>query len=63
MGHLHQIANIVPGGSEAEKNGNAAAALAEMVGALVLARAVDDWQLASDLLAAARNDLTSRFGG
>ena len=60
--HLQQLQDIVPGETDAKKRRTALSALSEMVGALILARAVDDDDLAGELLDAARDDITSRLG-
>jgi TetR/AcrR family transcriptional repressor of nem operon len=61
--HLQQLQEILPGDTETEKRRHAMTALAEMVGALILARAVDDRTLAGELLDTARDDLAGRFKG
>ena len=61
--HAKQLEAIVPGNTEVDRRRNALAALSQMVGALILARATDDETLADELLGAAREDLTNRFAG
>lgn len=56
-GLIDILAGTLPGGSAAEKRRKALAAMAEMVGALALARAVGDDALSKEILAAAREDL------
>jgi TetR/AcrR family transcriptional repressor of nem operon len=60
--HLQQLSEIVRGGDQKEKRRNAMATLAGMVGALLLARAVDDRRFAAELLETTRSDLADRFG-
>lgn len=57
--YLEILSKIMPGGSTAEKRRQAMATLAEMVGAIVLARAVDDPDLSKSILEAAAKDLTA----
>lgn len=52
------VARHAPGGSKPEGRKQALATTATMVGALILARAVDDRQLGDDVLAAALEQLT-----
>lgn len=54
------LADAAPGRTKAEKRKRAIAAFAEMVGALVLARAVNEPELAREILRTATSDLTSR---
>jgi TetR/AcrR family transcriptional regulator, transcriptional repressor for nem operon len=54
------LAKVVPGRSRAARRRAALAALAEMVGAIMLARTVDDRNLSNEILAAAVSDLTGR---
>lgn len=61
--HLALLAEHLPGRTQTERRRKAMAFLAEMVGALVLARAVDDKHLARDLLGAATDDLKGRASG
>jgi TetR/AcrR family transcriptional repressor of nem operon len=61
--HARQLEAIIPGNARADKRRNALAALSQMVGALILARAMDDDTLADELLQAAREDLTGRLAG
>lgn len=51
------LSRILPGRSAAAKRRKALAAMAQMVGALAIARAVDDDALSQEILAAAREDL------
>jgi TetR/AcrR family transcriptional regulator, transcriptional repressor for nem operon len=51
---LETLAGVVPGKSKAEKRQRAAVTLASMVGAIVLARAVDDEALSKEILRAVR---------
>ena len=51
---LDTLVRIVPGRSRAARRQRALACLSTMVGALILARAVDDAKLSSEILAAAR---------
>jgi TetR/AcrR family transcriptional repressor of nem operon len=51
------IAKAVPSGSKAARRRKALAAMAELVGALTLARAVDDPSLSDEILDAARREL------
>jgi TetR/AcrR family transcriptional repressor of nem operon len=47
-------------GSKAARRRRAIAAMAQMVGAIVLSRAVDDSALSDEILAAAKHDLLAR---
>ena len=47
---IDQLARLLPGESEHAKRARAVAAIASMVGALVLARAVDDAELSDEVL-------------
>src|SRR6516165_1250229 len=58
---LAALARVVPGRSEAEKRKRSIAAMAEMVGAVVLARCVGDRELADEILTIATTDLMSRY--
>jgi TetR/AcrR family transcriptional repressor of nem operon len=49
---LALLSNVVPGRSKAQRRRKAIAALAEMVGAMILARAVNDPALSNEILAA-----------
>jgi TetR/AcrR family transcriptional repressor of nem operon len=49
---LALLSNVVPGRSKAQRRRKAIAALAEMVGAMILARAVNDPALSDEILAA-----------
>jgi TetR/AcrR family transcriptional repressor of nem operon len=51
---IDTLLQIVPGRSKAARRQKALACLSAMVGALILARAVDDAKLSSEILAAAR---------
>jgi TetR/AcrR family transcriptional regulator, transcriptional repressor for nem operon len=51
------VAKAVPGRSKAVRRRKAIAAVAELVGALMLARAVDDTPLSNEILDAARHEL------
>ena len=51
------VAKAVPGRSKAVRRRKAVAGVAELVGALILARAVDDTALSNEILAAARHEL------
>ena len=53
------LAKVAPGRSRAAKRKRAFADLAQMVGAMMLARAVDDRALAKEILDAAMSDLTT----
>jgi TetR/AcrR family transcriptional repressor of nem operon len=54
------LANGAPGRTKAEKRKRAIAAFSEMVGAIILARAVNEPQLADEILRTAAFDLTAR---
>ena len=56
------IANAIPGGAKAARRRKAIAALAELVGALILARAVADTALSNEILGAARQELLEAAG-
>jgi TetR/AcrR family transcriptional repressor of nem operon len=60
--YLELLSKIMPGGSTAEKRRKAMATLAEMVGAIVLARAVDDADLSKGILEAIASDLMADRG-
>jgi TetR/AcrR family transcriptional repressor of nem operon len=49
---LALLSNVVPGRSKAQRRRKAISALAEMVGAMILARAVNDPALSNEILAA-----------
>jgi TetR/AcrR family transcriptional repressor of nem operon len=51
------VADAIPGRSKAARRRKAVAAVAELVGALMLARAVDDTALSDEILGAARHQL------
>ena len=53
------LARSLPGRSPAARRRKALAAMAELVGALVLARAVDDASLSDEILEAARRELSA----
>jgi TetR/AcrR family transcriptional repressor of nem operon len=53
------LAKVTPGRSRAAKRKQALADMAQMVGAMMLARAVDDRALAKEILDAAMSDLTT----
>jgi TetR/AcrR family transcriptional repressor of nem operon len=55
------LAGALGGRSKAEKRKKSLAAVSEMVGALVLARSVNDPAFAKEILQAAIGDLTERF--
>lgn len=55
------LAGLVPGRSKAEKRKRSLAAMSQMVGALVLARSVNDRELADEILRASIADLTARY--
>lgn len=57
--YLELLGQIVPGGSNAERRKKAIAAMAEMVGAIVLARMVDDPQLSKEILDATKASLVA----
>jgi TetR/AcrR family transcriptional regulator, transcriptional repressor for nem operon len=54
------LQKAIPGRSEAAKREAALAAMAQLVGAVMLARMVDDRQLSDDILDAAKRDLVER---
>jgi TetR/AcrR family transcriptional repressor of nem operon len=54
---IEVVTNAIPGRSKAARRRKAIAAVAELVGALTLARAVDDKALSDEILAAARQEL------
>ena len=62
-GYLAVLSGLVPGRTKAEKRKKAMATLSGMVGALVLARAVDDADLAKEILAATAANLTAPPAG
>jgi len=51
------VAEAIPGRSKVARRRKAVAAVAELVGALILARAVDDTALSDEILEAARHEL------
>jgi TetR/AcrR family transcriptional regulator, transcriptional repressor for nem operon len=51
------VANVVPGRSKVARRRKAIAAVAELVGALILARAVDNERLSDEILQAAEHEL------
>jgi len=56
-----QIAKLLPSETRSKTRTTSIAVFSEMVGALVLARSVDDPELAREILNAAKSDLKSRF--
>jgi TetR/AcrR family transcriptional repressor of nem operon len=54
---IEVLAGTIPGRSQAVRRRKAVAAVAELVGALILARAVDDAALSNEILDAARHEL------
>ena len=61
--YLARLSDIVSGRNKAEKRKKAMATLSGMVGALVLARAVDDANLGKEILAATAASLTAPPAG
>jgi len=61
-GQLAVLEQLMPGASQDERRKQALAKYASMVGAIVLARAVDDEVLAGEILAAVREALTDERG-
>ena len=61
--YLARLSDIVSGRNKAEKRKKAMATLSGMVGALVLARAVDDANLGKEILAATAASLTAPTTG
>jgi TetR/AcrR family transcriptional regulator, transcriptional repressor for nem operon len=61
-GLLGVLETAMPGASEAERREAALAAMAQMVGAVVLARIADDAGLSDEILAAARRNLIQPRG-
>ncbi|HTZ00914.1 MAG TPA: TetR/AcrR family transcriptional regulator, partial [Xanthobacteraceae bacterium] len=57
------VAGAVPGRSKAARRRKAIAAVAELVGALILARAVDDEGLSDEILRAAQHELLAAADG
>jgi TetR/AcrR family transcriptional regulator, transcriptional repressor for nem operon len=55
------IGKMLPSKSKAKERDRALAVFSQMVGALVLARSVDDPQLAKSILRASKTDLIDRF--
>lgn len=55
------LAGLVSGHSKAEKRKRSLAAMSQMVGALVLARSVNDRDFADEILRASAADLTARY--
>jgi TetR/AcrR family transcriptional repressor of nem operon len=51
------LTKLVPGASKATRRRKALAAMSQLVGAMVLARAVDDTAFSDEILAAAKTDL------
>jgi TetR/AcrR family transcriptional repressor of nem operon len=60
---LELLSNVVHGRSKAERRRKAIATMAEMIGALILARAVDDPALSDEILAAALLNLSEASDG
>ena len=60
---LALLSNIVPGQSKAQRRRKAIATLAEMVGAMILARAVNDPALSDEILAATLLNLSEASDG
>ena len=60
---LALLSNVVPGRSKAQRRRKAIATLAEMVGAMILARAVNHPALSDEILAAASLDLSEDSHG
>lgn len=60
--YLEILSKMMPGRSAAERRRKAMATLAQMVGAIVLARAVDDADLSKDVLEANSKDLVAERG-
>ena len=60
---LALLSNVVPGRSKAQRRRKAIATLAEMVGAMILARAVNHPALSAEILAAASLDLSEDSDG
>jgi len=60
---LALLSNVVPGRSKAQRRRKAIATLAEMVGAMILARAVNHPALSDEILAAASLDLSEDSDG
>jgi len=56
---LQLLSNVIPGQSKAVRRRKAIATMAELIGTLILARAVDDPALSDEILAAAR----AAYGG
>jgi TetR/AcrR family transcriptional repressor of nem operon len=56
------VTKAIPGRSKATRRRKAVAAVAELVGALILARAVDDKALSDEILGAARQELAEAAG-
>jgi TetR/AcrR family transcriptional regulator, transcriptional repressor for nem operon len=54
------LTDVAPGRTKAEKRKRSIAAFSEMVGAIVLARAVSEPELANEILRTVTSDLTSR---
>jgi len=59
---LGVIAERVPGETEASRKGLAASVFAEMMGSVLLSRALSDRQASNQILAAARDSLKARIG-
>jgi TetR/AcrR family transcriptional repressor of nem operon len=59
-GYLEVLCRIVPGRREIDRRRKAFATLSQMVGAVILARVVDDRTLSNEILDASAADLSSR---
>jgi len=60
---LALLSNVTPGRSKAQRRRKAIAILAEMVGAMILARAVNDPALSDEILAATSLNLSEALEG
>jgi len=60
---LELLSNVIPGRSKAQRRRKAIAILAEMVGAIILARAVNDPALSDEILAAISLNLSEASDG
>jgi TetR/AcrR family transcriptional repressor of nem operon len=58
-----QIMRLMPGRAEARRREAALAAMATMIGAMAMARAVDDDAFANEILAAARSAIIGKDVG
>ena len=59
---LQLLSNAIPGRSKAVRRRKAIATMAELIGTLILARAVDDPALSDEILAAASRNLSEMSG-